>query len=78
MCCIIDITGACKSARIKVADKYKELFSVNEQAHVTDLLLEHIANLEWVSLVIKEVSSITIYLDALPKLRKRFKEIMHQ
>lgn len=73
-----DNTSACLIARKMYAEKYSQVVSVNDQAHVADLLMEDVAKLPWMAKVVKAVNSIASELHRHRKLTEKYRQVMEE
>lgn len=72
-----DNKGACKKARESFASKYSRVVSVNDQAHISDLLMKDLPKmLPWIDEVVKRVMTVVVEMSNRPHLREQFKLLM--
>ena len=73
-----DNTQACINAREMFASEHPGCFSINDQSHVADLLIENVSELEWIGTVIERVSHIVTIVHSHKKLKARLNECIDE
>lgn len=70
-----DNTQSCVNARRIYEAKYVRLVSVNDQAHIADLLMDDICMASWLDDIVKKNSNVAMELHQLRKLKEKFCEL---
>lgn len=68
----IDSARACKKAREAYENKCHGMISINDQAHIGNLLIKDICSLPWIKEVTDTASNINMTVHHFSKLKLRF------
>lgn len=73
-----DNEQSCINARRMFTEAYGGSWSVNDQSHVADLIIENVAELDWMEDVIESVSHIVSTVHSHKKLKNRLAECVEE
>lgn len=73
---VTDNTSSCRVARDTLESKYPHLVASQDQAHVADLLMKDIGDIQWVEEALETVAPISSVLRSHPKMHQRVRALV--